>query len=54
MSKSKIQGFVDRQTKIYLDHLIPIIRDQAGHQDYSFDDAIDYLIDKLNGMRDDE
>ncbi len=48
----KIQGFVDRQTKIYLDHLIPIIRNQAGHQDYSWDDAIDYLIDKLNGMRD--
>ena len=54
MSSNKIQGFVDRQTKIYLDHLIPIIRDQAGHQDYSFDDAIEYLIIKLNGMKEDE
>lgn len=48
----KIQGFVDRQTKIYLDHLIPIIRNQAGHETFSFDDAIDYLIDKLNEVRD--
>ena len=52
MSSNKIQGFVDRQTKIYLDHLIPIIRDQAGHETFSFEDAIKYLIDKLNEMRD--
>lgn len=52
MSKSKIQGFVDRQTKIYLDHLIPIIRKQAGHETFSFDDVINYLIKQLNEMRD--
>ncbi len=54
MSSDKIQEFVNRQTKIYLDHLIPIIRKQAGHQDYSFDEAIEYLIIKLNGMKEGE
>ena len=52
MSSDKIQEFVNRQTKIYLDHLIPIIRDQVGHQAFSWNDAIDYLIEKLKGMRD--
>jgi len=52
MSNSKTQGFVNRQTDIYLKHLIPIIRDQVGHEEYSFDDVINYLIKQLNEMRD--
>ena len=50
----KTQGFVDRQTKIYLKFLIPNIRNQVGHETFSWDDAIDYLIKQLNEMRDNE
>ena len=54
MSNSKTQEFVNRQTRIYLDHLIPLIRKQAGHETFSFDDAIEYLIIKLKGMKEGE
>ncbi len=54
MSSDKIEELVNRQTRILLDYLISNIRQQAGHQEFSWNDTIEYLVIKLNGMREDE
>jgi hypothetical protein len=51
---NKLPELVDRTTDIHLKHLIPIIMDQPGHQEWGWNDIIDYLINRLEGMRDNE
>jgi len=38
-------------TDTYLKHLIPVIRDQKIHKYFDWDDAIEYLIERLEGMK---
>ena len=45
---------INKKTEVYLKMLIPIIRNQPGHETFGWDESIDYLIDILNGMRDNE
>ncbi len=43
--------FAKNVTNVYLKHLIPIIRDQKPHRFFDWNDAIDYLIDRLEEMK---
>lgn len=44
----------NRVADIYLKTIIPLIRNQKVHRYFDWNDTIDYLIDRLNEMRDND